>query len=404
MEAGENRAFIQIGSDVPTTIQTVLGGRGAVPMHNLEPHTLKQRAAAAVLLHCYGDGYLRPELRKLVEQLREEKNDPAATAAKAIEKLLANWPQKRDASRLLDGCIAALLGANGDPFREFAWPGTHRLLAWCLLQELIYGSPRDGYSRQGYNYAYDGWIERPVSLADTTKAKLADHCRTVIAEGPDGEKPFAASVLVSTAVGWARLTDAERKKLFLSSDPSAWRWTAMALAKNGRREQLMEWARERPVDDHHDVIWLLKHDKPKEWADTELAFWLAYARRNPGGVAYVLRACGGQVPKAFREPIREYLEREIAAPTIKDGGTQLAYDLFASVRVLDAWGNPDDTALLLKYLAHPVQDRVTRTDGTTSVVFREFGLRKLVKDILEKRSAKVPPGIVYEEEVGAEKE
>lgn len=210
------------------------------------------------------------------------------------------------------------------------------MLAWCLLQELIYGTPTDGYSRQGYNYAYHhGWDEQPVSLADATKAKLVDHCRQVVAKGTDAEKPFAASVLVSTLVGWAKLTDAERKNLFLSSDSSAWRWAALALAKNGRREQLMEWARERPADDHLDVIWILKHNKPKEWAKTELAFWLACARRNPGGVATALNSRDGPAPTAFREPIRSYLEKEIAKPTVKEGGKQPAYDLFAAVYLLD---------------------------------------------------------------------
>src|SRR4051794_20064953 len=96
-------------------------------MRNLEPHTLKQRAAAAVLLHNYGEGYLRPEVRKLVEQLRTVKDDPAAaTATKAVARWRASWPQRRDRQRLLEGCVAALLGSEGDPLKDFAWPGASR--------------------------------------------------------------------------------------------------------------------------------------------------------------------------------------------------------------------------------------------------------------------------------------
>ncbi len=388
LEAGENLAFIQIGSDVPATIHTALvgGDSNRLKMRGLEPHTLTQRVAAAVLLHHYGDGYLRTEVRKLVGLLREEKDEPAA---KAVEKLLANWPKKRDSRRLLDGCVAALLNAGeGNPLKDFAWPGASRVLSWCLLQELIYVSPTDGYSRQGYNYAYhNGWDEQPVSLADTTKRELAHLCRKVVGEGPDAEKPFAASVLVSTAVGWAKLTDAERKGLFLSSDPSAWRWAALALAKNGRREQLMEWTRERPAGDHLDVIWILKRDKPKGWSEAEVAFWLACTRSNPGGVAYVLRSCDGPTPMALREPIRSYLEREIAGPNIKDDGTHQVGYLFAAVYLLDSWMNADDTPLLLKYLKHPVPN-----------------LRAHVRSLLEKRGVKVPPDVVPGKEGGPGKE
>src|SRR5262245_2189296 len=76
-------ALIHIGSHVPQTINAVLlGGRDALP--KLGPRTAKQRAAAAILLHRYGDGYLRPELRKQLDQLRKADNGPdAKVAAKA---------------------------------------------------------------------------------------------------------------------------------------------------------------------------------------------------------------------------------------------------------------------------------------------------------------------------------
>jgi hypothetical protein len=265
---------------------------------------------------------------------------------------------------------------------------------------LIYGSPHDGYGRQGSNYSYNGWEEQPVSLPDATRARLTDHCREVVGDGPDAEKPFAASVLVSTAVGWAELTDAERKGLFLSEDPSAWRWAALALAKNGRREELIEWAGERPADDHLDVVWVLAHDKPEGWPDAELRFWLAVARRNPGSIAYVLRLWGGPTPAALRKPIRAYLKREIAEPTVTSGGTQPAYDLSAAVQLLDGWNDPSDTALLLEYLKHPVHNTVTRVEGTRQTERRVYALRAHVRNMLERRGVEVPPSVVYEEEVG----
>jgi len=402
LEAGKGRALIQIGSRVPAPLHSALvGGEdgGRLRMRGLEPHTLKQQAAAAMLLHHYGDGYLRPEVEKIAERLRKEKGDPAAaTAAKTVEKLLADWPKVRDHQRLLDSCVASLLGeSEGNPMKGFAWPDAHRVLAWCLFQEELFGKTRDGYSRQGFNYAYDEWKERPLWLSDATKAKLLDHCRTVAAKGPDAEKPFAASVLLSKTVGWEKLTDEERKKLFLSSNPSAWRWAALALSTHGRRKELLEWAGERPADDHIDVIWLLKRDR-KGWPEAELKFWVACARHAPGDVATVLSSDGEAPPKEFREPIRAYLAAEVAKPTVKEGGRQPAYDLFNSLTVLDSWKNSDDTALLRDFLTHPLRDTSYRIAGEQRTVIHQYPIRVLARDALAKRGEKVPPDVVYEEE------
>lgn len=398
VEAGAHQALIQIGSLIPMTIQTVLSaGPGRSPgMAGLEPHTLKQRAAAAMLLGHYGDGYLRPEVKRLAEELRAEKSDPAAlTAATTIGKLLADWPKTRDRQRLVEGCVAALLGAGeGNPLKDYAWPGAHRILTWCLFQELLYGSPRDAYSRQGYNYSYDEGNERPLRLDDTTRMKLLDLCRKVAFEGPDAEKPYAASVLVSSSLGWSSMTDAERKQLFFSSDASAWRWTALALSRNGRRKELMEWARERPADDHLDAVWLLARDR-KGWPEEELKFWVACARHAPGFIANVLRNDKEQPPPAeFHEPIRAYLQREIGKPTVVDAGTQPAYNLSAAVTVLDRWKREDDTPLLLEYLKHPASSKGTHSSGA---VVRQYALRALVRDLLEKRGITIPPNVVYKE-------
>jgi hypothetical protein len=200
------------------------------------------------------------------------------------------------------------------------------------------------------------------------------------------------------------LTDAERKKLFLSQHPAVWRWAAMALAKNDRRKELIEWASERPANEHLDVIWVLAHDLPKDWPDAEMKFWLAHARRNPASIAYTLRLTNRPIPTDFREPILAYLKDEIAKPTVKNGGTQPAYDLSAAIYVLDGWQNADDTPLLLEYLKHPVSSTVTRIDGSQQTELRSYGLRAHIRNMLEKRGVKVPPDVVYEEVIGPAKQ
>jgi hypothetical protein len=277
-----------------------------------------------------------------------------------------------------------------------------------LLQELIYGWPMDGHSGLGYNYAYavGSWKEQPVSLPDETRAKLADHCRKVVDEGPAAEQPFAASVLVSTAIGWSTLTDAEQKKLFLSSHPSTWRWAALALGKNGRRKELIAWAGERPPADRLDVVWILQHELPKEWewSDDELKFFLGVARQKPGSIAYVLRSWGGPTPAALREPIRAYLKREIAELAVKDSETQPAFDLAAALQVLASWKDPDDTSLLLNYLKHPASNVGTRNSGGPWQKVRFYDIRSRVRFFLKQRGVEIPPGVVYEKELGPVKD
>lgn len=164
----------------------------------------------------------------------------------------------------------------------------------------------------------------------------------------------------------------------------------MSLVKNGWREELIRWAPHRPVADHLDIIWILADKMPKEWSKAEpkewpkaeLDFWLACARHKPGGVAYVLNLkMEGTIPIAFRAPIRSYLEKEIANPTVKDSDQQETGYLFATVSDLDRWKNPDDTPVLLKCLKHPY-----------------IRLRGHVKNLLENRGVKPAPGIVYEED------
>ena len=132
---------------------------------------------------------------------------------------------------------------------------------------------------------------------------------------------------------------------------------------------------ERPPSDHLDVVWILKHDLPKEWSDAELKFWLACAKRDLRKVAYALRGSDRQIPINFREPICADLEREITKPTVEEDGTQPAYDLFATVDVLNSWGYPDDTPLLRKYLKHPLHETSSRFRSNLQYMLKKRGVR-----------------------------
>ena len=179
---------------------------------------------------------------------------------------------------------------------------------------------------------------------------------------------------------------------------------ALALARNGRRQELMEWTAERPAAEHLDVLWGLAHDPPKEWPDAELKFWLAVARRRPGSVAYTLGLLNRPIPTEFREPVLAYLEGEIEKPTVTNTGTEPAYDLHVALRVLDGWKDADDTPLLLAYLKHPAHNVGIRVDGNQKTDIRVDGLRGHLRNMIEARGAKVPPDVVYEEIIVPAKE
>ena len=66
----------------------------------------------------------------------------------------------------------------------------------------------------------------------------------------------------------------------------------------------------------------------------------------------------------------------------------MSYIEATAVTVLDAWKKADDTPLLLEYLKQPVH---------SPGLVRDYTLRALVRDLLEKRGVTIPPGVVYKE-------
>ncbi|MGL6097646.1 MAG: hypothetical protein ACRC7O_17830, partial [Fimbriiglobus sp.] len=282
--------LVQVGSDTPLTLMAAMG-IGWMKLPKLGPDGPQKAAAAAEFLHAYGDPSERPRLRAQADRLWQTQAaaDAGETAAAAgLDRLQATWPPFRDRRRLLDATIAVLLGRNDGPLGNYVPPDTRRLVAWCLLQELIYGRTPDGYNRPGSNFAYDFSNELPVTLAPKVAAELADHCREVLSSGPAAERPFAASVLVSKSLGWDRTTADERRRLFLSDEPAVWRWTGIRLVKEGFRREMIRWGTDRPAHDHPDILWMLLHDMPKPWPAEEQAFWLKCLRQSPGPVVSVL--------------------------------------------------------------------------------------------------------------------
>jgi hypothetical protein len=128
------------------------------------------------------------------------------------------------------------------------------------------------------------------------------------------------------------------------------------------------------------------------------------ARSLPRPQRHALQGSNRSIPIDFRDPILAYLKREIAKPTVLDGGTQPAYGLAAAIFVLDSREDPADTPLLLEYLKHPLHSAATRYDGTVGTKLRVYELRSHVRAMIEKRGAKIPPGVVYEGVVGTAKE
>jgi hypothetical protein len=200
---------------------------------------------------------------------------------------------------------------------------------------------------------------------------------------------------------WKRLVDEELQRLFLSEHPSVWRWTGLALVEHGRREALIEWSAKRPESDHLDVIYMLAQKLPDEFSPSEQAFWLARVRRDPASIAYTwgIHSRGQDMPREFREPIREYLQREIAKPTIL-GNSQREYDLMAALRALHAWGDPGDTPLLLKYLEHPCAWETYKGNGEHLDRYESYMVRQHVRNMLEERGAAIPEDTVFERYIG----
>ncbi len=310
-------------------------------------------------------------MAELTKKWRAAGNEIAA--ADEIDALLKDWPVKRNRQRLINATVQLLVDKTA----------AERLFLWATLQLLIYQNTPDAYLYRAKHYAYDRWQDSPIGLSDDLKEKLVKHCEHVIASGAVDEKSFAASVLVSREVGWDRLSAAKRKRLFTSEHRAVWRWVAFAILKNGDRQTLLDWAPLRSADEQIDVLYVLNQRFPKTLKDDELKFWVACAKRTPGPVAYAMyfsvRTPGFKMPEVLRRPIRSYLEKEIAEPTVRQNISQKEYDLGAALEVVHRWGDPGDTPLLLKFLKHP--------NGAKPWVYT---IRNKVRYYLEQRGVKLP--------------
>ena len=391
LEADNGVVLVRIGSNNTRTLHAVLGGDRDYSLPKLGPLTARQLATAATLLHAYGDGYLRTRLRTLADGLRPLADADARAAVTTVDKLLATWPAKRENRRLPDACVSLLIRSQD------VAPATDRVLSWCQLQELIYGQVPDAYDRPGTNYAYHEWKELELELSDDARAKLRELCRQTVANGPEAERPFAASALVASAVGWESLSNAERKALVLSPQSSVWRWAAMAMLKNGHRQQLLEWADARPTEDQSHLVCLLCTDVPAKRPELEIDYFLRALRRDPGEVALVIQLFNVEpIPAAAREPLRAFLKLEIAEPKYFDDSSRDSRNCFAALGLLDRLKNPDDDALIAKYLAHPYVHYSSLGGGKST---KHFQMRRYAADLLAKRGVKPPGGTLFEETV-----
>src|SRR5258706_7243695 len=153
LEVGD-LVLVQIGSNCPQTILNALG-KGAHPLSRSGPDASRRLVAAARLLRAYGDGYPRTELRQWMSRARRAKqSSELRRALLSMERLLEDWPTRRDRQRLIDYAVDLLVAAperaRGAPSRT-----VERALSWTVLHELIYGRPPDDTRRPGINYSFD---------------------------------------------------------------------------------------------------------------------------------------------------------------------------------------------------------------------------------------------------------
>jgi hypothetical protein len=388
---------------VPNTLKGAFADKHTLPSLGQTPP--RRRVAALELLRSYGQGhfYRRESEKWARKMLAESRTAEELKAAKRIMVVLADkWPNVRDRSNLAQRCGGALTD-RGKKLSSGS-PESDRVLTWCLMQELIYGKTPDGYAGPGNNYAYDSWNELDCQVSDLLRSQIVAECRRVVADGPDEEKGFAASVLVSQEIGGDLVESLEVERLTLDKHLSVWRWAAAALVKSGKREKLAELASQRPREDDLHIIWMLRHKMPEKIGKTEERFWDECAKHNPGGIAYVLRgvytSARRPVPLRFRKPVLAFIEEEIKNPSVFKN-SQAEYDLVAALQVMASWNDASDTALLLGYLEHPCasQSYRSRNDSKHDLV-KTYPVRTRVKTLLQKRGVDIPSSAVFEENLG----
>lgn len=329
-----------------------------------------QRAAAALaLLKSYGQAHI---FRRHAKKLVAEAPDP--TAKQAIDRmeflLKGEWKSQRNRQALLEETVRALLTPAEK--RVPATPAGERVLTWCMLQELVLKRIVGGYSKGvDVNFAYyQLFDERPVALPQDSKQALVEECRRVIAAGPAEEQAFATSMLASQAIGGGLVTAKELVRLVAHAEQGVWRWAAVGLAKRGKRDLLIEAGRKRPKGDWKHLLFMLKVQMPEKVGDAEIAFWQDLAKVDPGSLCYALEPEFEKrpTPKEIKAIVRQYLSSEIEKPSIKETGVQAFYNLKAALRFLASWKDPEDTALLKRFLKYPLTREQRWSSGEVKTI------------------------------------
>ena len=393
-EAG-GLVLLHVGSDCPRVISNTLGG-SVVAGHRLGEITPSRVAAAAVLLHAYGDGYPRAAVRGMMNKYAGTQIAEAQKAAAVLRQALENWPARRDRARLAKACVDALAAEARKG--QSCSPAAERLQTWAVLQELVFGRTPNVYGDAAVPATE--WHERPLDLPPASLRMLMQQCRTTLATGPEAEKPFAASLLLSDCVGGGQVRQSEIEELLTMPDAGVWQWAATRLARDGKRDRLIELTARRSIEDRVAVLWILSGRMPKVITPAEDAFWLACLRAETPKTAYAARMAwgpAGPAPEAFRGPIAAYLNKEIADPKVLVN-SQAQYDMEAALDILDRWNRTQDVELLRKYLSHPcVTEGYRPTSDGAGRKFKVFSTRQRVAAMLKRRGVAIPPDVVFEE-------
>ncbi len=365
---GDGLVLVQIGSDTPKCLLIALGDpdQNARCYRNLGSDTPRRKAAAAVLLRAYGDGWLRKSLRAWIRvQRRRVLWGSRREAVERVETSLRDGPPYRDRERLARICVDSLLAGPGE-FRV-GDPAGERFLCWAVLQELVFGyassasetfsvhTPGAGGIEIGESVR---WLEEPIRIPEGMARAMAARCRQIVYQGPARERPFAASLLVSDLFGADAFSAEEAEDLVGTADGPGWQWAGLALlVKHGERERFLRAARARPADDLRQILFLSCQGAPGEVSAAEEMYWREGLDRAPWTTASLL-CCRGRYKEGVsmgwvREPLRAWLERESEERGIRKG-SEAEWGLHSALQLLSAYRIADDTPLLRRYLRHRV--------------------------------------------------
>lgn len=333
------------------------------------------------------------------------------------------WNKNLDTAALFSRCRQALKAAP-EARNAYGSPERRRAVVWRYLSWSGMGSveffinPERWDQLEFIRQSGNPWGVEPEFVREIVAEAVAS-----LDSADEAERIAVGNFLQGGWISEDALSDDGLRGILSYDLPCTRLAGLMALSRRGKREEAGQWLAnhgELPVWELRS-LWTRLAEYKGDVAVWEIPVAIRLLEISPlEGADQLMSRCHQlrdparkPLPIALKEPLVRFLAQEAEEkklvgrpiPTREDpwgsrGGVWRPEDgaaeyLSAGLLVLAAWGDPNDTPLILKFLEHPAAYYSESNRG----IVREFGVRQTAVRLLKARGVQIPPDVIIDEVV-----